>query len=251
MPNPVAFNLFGLEVRWYGILIGIGVILAYEIAKYLAKRMGTLPEVALDDFLILAVPLGVLGARVWYVLFEWDYYSQHMSEIINIRQGGLAIHGGIMAGILVGLVYCKRKGHHFFDLADCIAPGLVLAQGIGRWGNYMNGEAHGGPTDLPWAILVDGVRVHPTFLYESILDLCIFALLFFYVFKRRKFRGQVFALYGILYSIGRYFIEGLRTDSLMIGPFRTAQLTSIALIIACLVIYVVCGKKEKIIEDSH
>lgn len=118
MPNPVAFNLFGLDIRWYGIFIGIGVLLAYEIGKYLARRIGTLPETALDDFLILAVPLGVLGARTWYVLFEWGYYSQHMSEIINIRQGGLAIHGGIMAGILVGLVYCKKKGYHFFDLAD-------------------------------------------------------------------------------------------------------------------------------------
>lgn len=245
MPNPVAFTFFGLEVRWYGILIGLGVIFAYELAKYLTRQTENIPEVAIDDFLIMGVPLGVVGARAWYVIFEWDYYSQHASEIINIRQGGLAIHGGIVAGILVGLIYCKKKGYHFLDMADCVAPGLALAQGIGRWGNFMNGEAHGGPTDLPWGILVNGVRVHPTFLYESILDVAIFFFLFFVIFKRRKFKGQVFALYGILYSIGRYFIEGMRTDSLMIGPFRTAQITSILLIVACLIIYVVASKREK------
>lgn len=247
MLNPVAFHLFGLDVRWYGILIALGVLVALAIAKNLAGRVGGISPESLEDFLILAIPLGVLGARTWYVVFEWDYYSQHLNEIINIRQGGLAIHGGILGGIIAALIFSKRKGYKFLDLADCLAPGLVLAQGIGRWGNFINGEAHGGPTDLPWGILVDGVRVHPTFLYESILDVGIFLFLYFFLFKRRKFSGELFASYGILYSIGRYFIEGLRTDSLWIGPFRTAQVTSLVIIFLSILL-ILYGRKNTLVD---
>lgn len=234
--NPVAFSLFGIEVRWYGILIAVGVCFAMIIGDYLVKRSEGLYEDIFTDFVLWALPMGILGARIYYVLFSWDYYSAHPGEIFAIRNGGLAIHGGVILGVLTGIIFCKVKKVSFLELADVTAPGLVLAQGIGRWGNFINGEAHGGPTNLPWAITVDGIKVHPTFLYESIWDVAIFLFLFFYLFKRKKYHGQVFFAYGILYSIGRFFIEGLRTDSLMLGSLRVAQVVSLLTIFLFLVL---------------
>ncbi|MDO5301612.1 MAG: prolipoprotein diacylglyceryl transferase [Tissierellia bacterium] len=235
--NPIAFTLFGLEIRWYGIFIAIGALLAIRVAEYLARRNPLVPEESIMDFALWGMILGILGARIYYVIFEWSYYAQHPSEILAIRNGGLAIHGGLIAGALVAYFFTKRKQIPFMELLDTVAPGVVLAQGIGRWGNFMNGEAHGGPTDLPWAITVDGVSVHPTFLYESLLDVGIFLLLFLYVRKVRKYPGQMSAIYLALYSAGRFFIEGLRTDSLYVGPFRTAQLLSLILLLVALFIH--------------
>lgn len=241
--DPIAFTLFGVEVRWYGILIAIGAVLAVLVAESLIRRNPRIPRETVVDMSILVLPAGILGARLYYVLFEWDYYGAHLGEVFAIRNGGLAIHGGILAGVLVVYIFSRVRHLKFLDLLDMLAAGVPLAQGIGRWGNFMNGEAHGGPTDLPWAIPVGGEMVHPTFLYESILDVGIFIFLYFFLSKRRKFPGEMAAYYFIFYSLGRFFIEGLRTDSLYIGPLRTAQVISLVGI-AVGVIILAIGRKH-------
>ncbi|NLM07072.1 MAG: prolipoprotein diacylglyceryl transferase [Tissierellia bacterium] len=222
--NRVAFEIFGLPIMWYGIIIATAMAIAYFLVVHLAKKKGISEEIITDWFL-WTIPLSVIGARIYYVIFEWENYKGDFFKIINIRGGGLAIHGGIITGIIVTIIFCKKKGLSFWSFVDLIAPALVLAQGIGRWGNFANQEAHGGPTDLPWGIMIEGVKVHPTFFYEFVANvgICIFLL---YYSKKKKFEGELFLIYVFLYSFFRYFIEGLRTDSLYVGPFRTAQLVS-------------------------
>lgn len=240
--NPVAFTLFGIDVRWYGILIAFGALLAIYFADKLANERKIYKDF-INDFSIITLIAGLIGARTYYVIFQWSYYSQHKDEILSIRNGGLAIYGAIIVGIIVAIIFSRVKKIDFWDIADVCAPGLALAQGIGRWGNFINGEAHGGPTNLPWAILVNGQRVHPTFLYESILDISIFLFLYFYLDKHEKFRGQLFTTYMILYGIGRFFIEGLRTDSLYIGMFRVSQLVSLVLVAVGIAVSIINRKK--------
>lgn len=238
----VAFNIFGIDVMWYGILMATGMILGTVLAIKDAKRVG----ISEDDVLnlaICAIPCGVLGARLYYVIFNWSFYSQNPSQILNFRGGGMAIHGALIGGILAGFIYTKIKKINFLKMADIALIGMPLAQAIGRWGNYINGEAHGGPTDLPWGIMVDGVKVHPTFLYESIWDLGIF--IFLWIFRNKKeYEGQIAIFYIILYSLGRFFIEGLRTDSLMIGPFRMAQVISLVGVIGGIIAHIYLLKKN-------
>lgn len=238
--NPVAFRLFGLEIRWYGILIALGAFLALMICESMGKKYkykDGLYEGFATDMGIFAIIFGVLGARTYYVLFQLDYYLANPSEILAIRNGGLAIYGGIIAGLLTIYIFSKFKKINFMTLLDTASPGVILAQGIGRWGNFANSEAHGGPTNLPWGIYVDGIKVHPTFLYESILDLGIFVFLYFILSKRQKFTGHLTAFYLILYGLGRFFIEGMRTDSLYFGPFRISQIVSLIFILSGLIIY--------------
>ena len=227
----VAFSIFGLEIRWYGLLIASAVLIGTVLALKEAKRKGVNEE-TLIDMLLFAVPAAIIGARAYYVIFMWDYYSKNPSQILNIRGGGLAIHGVIIAGTLVAIIFAKVRKESFWKLADIVAPSLILGQAIGRWGNFANQEAHGGPTDLPWGIMIDGVKVHPTFLYESIWNLLVFGFLLWYRRKKATVEGEIYLLYLILYSVGRFFIEGLRTDSLMLGPFRVAQLISLAIIMS-------------------
>lgn len=227
--NPVAFRIVGLEIRWYGILMATGMAVAVWLIHRFARQKGIASD-TVYDFLLWVIPTAVVGSRIWYVLFNLDYYRGDLLSMINLREGGLAIHGGVIFGTLAGWIFCKIKKLSFWDMADMVAPGLILAQAIGRWGNFINQEAHGGPTDLPWGIMIDGVKVHPTFLYESLWNLLVFAVLM-KIYKKKPFEGSVFLLYGILYSIGRFFIEGLRTDSLMVGGLRTAQLVSIAVVV--------------------
>lgn len=241
--NPVAFSLFGLEVAWYGILISIGVMLGIIVALKEAKR-NQFKEDDLLDFLIYAIPLAIVGARAYYVIFSWDFYGKNPSEILNIRNGGLAIHGAIIAGILFGIAYSRWKKTSLFTLLDFIMPGLALGQSIGRWGNYINQEAYGGPTDLPWAITVNGTKVHPTFLYESICNFAIFLFLLWFARNKKKKDGEVLALYFILYSLVRFFIEGLRTDSLMFLGMRVAQLLSLSAILLGIGILIYLNKKR-------
>jgi len=240
--DPVAFEIFGIGVRWYGILISIGLVLGVIIAMKESVRLG-LDENVVLDFIIFAVPVAVICARAYYVLFNLSYYNGDIMKMINIRQGGLAIHGSVIGGVLTAIVYTKYKKIKFWKLADICAPGLILGQAIGRWGNFINQEAYGRPTNLPWAIHINGIGVHPTFLYESLWNLLIFIFLMS-IRKKKKFDGQLFALYMILYSFGRFFIEGLRTDSLMLGDFRVAQLLSLALIVAGICIYFFKGKRS-------
>lgn len=238
----VAFTIFGIDVMWYGILMATGMILGTYLALKEAERVG----ISEDDVLnlaIFAIPAGVLGARLYYVIFNWRYYSQNPSQILNFRGGGMAIHGALIGGILAGLIYTKIKKINFFKMADIALIGMPLAQAIGRWGNYINGEAHGGPTNLPWGIMVDGVKVHPTFLYESIWDFGIFIFLWMFR-KKKKYEGQVAVYYIILYSLGRFFIEGLRTDSLMIGPLRMAQVISLVGVVGGIIAHIYLLKKN-------
>ncbi|MBC8630977.1 prolipoprotein diacylglyceryl transferase [[Eubacterium] tenue] len=239
----VAFTIFGIDVMWYGILMATGMILGTLIAIKEAKRVGIKEDYILD-LAIIAIPAGLICARLYYVLFNWGYYSNNPSQILNLRGGGMAIHGALIGGVLAGYIFSRYKKLDFFKLADTVMLGMPLAQSIGRWGNFINQEAHGGPTNLPWGIMVNGVKVHPTFLYESIWDFGIFV--FLWIFRKKKsYEGQVIVLYAILYSLGRFFIEGLRTDSLMIGPFRMAQVISLVGIIGGIVVHMYLSNKNK------
>ena len=242
--NPVAFTIFGLEIRWYGIIIASAVVIGTLIAMKLAEKKG-INEDTILDLLLFLLPAAIIGARLYYVVFTWDNYKDNPIEILNIRGGGLAIHGAIIVGVIVGLIFAKVKKANFWSLADIVAPSLILGQSIGRWGNYANQEAHGGPTDLPWGIIVDGVKVHPAFLYESIWNFLVFLFLIYYSRNNTKKDGEVFLLYLILYSMARFFIEGLRTDSLMLGPIKVAQFISLgAMFIGVFLFYK--GRKKSI-----
>lgn len=241
--NPTAFTIFGIGIKWYGILIATGALLGVLMGDKLAKDQG-LKENIVSDFILIGIIPSVIGARIYYVLFEWGYYKDHLNEIFAIRNGGLAIYGAIITGIIIAYIYSKKKDVIFLKLLDVMSPGLALGQGIGRWGNFINQEAHGGPTDLPWGIMVDGVKVHPTFLYESIVDISVALFLYFYLSKHKKFDGQMLAVYAIVYGIGRFFIEGMRTDSLYIGGIRISQIVSIIFIVLGIIIYILKGKNS-------
>ncbi len=238
--NPVAFTIFGQEVMWYGIIITAAMALSVALSAKSAAAQGF----ESDDFLdiaLFALPTAVIFARAYYVIFNLPMYDNFI-EMLDIRQGGLAIHGGLIGGLLAGFVVVKAKKLNFFKASDVFMPFLALAQSIGRWGNYVNQEAYGRATNLPWAINIDGVNVHPTFLYESIWDFMVFLILL-KKSKNKDFDGQLVSLYLILYSVGRFFIESLRTDSLMFGNLRAAQIASITMIILGLLITLIRKNK--------
>lgn len=248
--NRYAFEIFGIGIAWYGIIIAFAMFMGVILLTKLGKKYGY-EENDIIDLALVVLPSAIVGARMYYVIFEWSYYSQNPNMILAFRQGGLAIHGGIIGGLIGGYIVCKVKKLKFADLADMVSMPLILGQAIGRWGNFINQEAHGGPTDLPWGIMVEGVKVHPTFLYESVWNLAVFTMLLL-TFKKRKFYGEHFLKYMIFYSIGRFFIEGLRTDSLMLGPLRMAQVISLVFIAIASGIIVYAKKTGKWkIEDNH
>ena len=246
-PDRVAFSVFGLDIMWYGLLIGIGMVLAVVLCYNRAEKHGLNKEHILD-LAIYCIPAGVIGARLYYVAFQWDAYKDDLKSIFNIREGGLAIHGGVLFGVGLGVILLvkvwKEKPMEWVDL--CV-PTIALAQAIGRWGNYFNQEAYGVETDLPWAIEVAGGKlVHPTFLYESLWCLALgLFLLWLEDSGKKKFTGQILCLYLILYSVERFFVEGLRTDSLMIGPLRQAQVLSLCLIAAGCVLWAILSRRRK------
>ena len=244
-PGPIAFTIGTLEIRWYGILIATGAMLATLLAYKRAPKRGIQPDDVLD-LVLWTLPIGIIGARVYYVIFSWNtLYRYDPMEAFNIREGGLAIHGGLIFGLVTAWAICRKKNIPFLSMADLILPGVVLAQCIGRWGNFFNSEAYGRPTNLPWAIVVNGQHVHPTFLYESVWCglLCLFLL---YVDNRhRRFSGQIMCLYGILYSAERFFVESLRTDSLMLGPFRQAMVLSAFVFVGSIILYVFLKRREE------
>ena len=243
IPNPVAFTVFGIEVRWYGVLIALGMVLATLLTYKRAPRHGLEPDRVLD-FILICIPVGIIGARLYYVVFNGSMYEGDFLKIINLRLVGLAIHGGLIFGIAAAVILCAVWKIRPLNVMDLAVPGVALAQAIGRWGNYFNSEAHGGPTDLPWAVTVNGQTYHPTFLYESIWCFLLFLFLI-YMDNHRRFEGQIFLLYGILYSVERFFVEALRTDSLMIGPFKQAQVLSLSVIIVFTIAYVILYKYWK------
>lgn len=234
-PNPIAFTIGNIDIRWYGILIALAITLGIVISVRRANKFGFKEDDVLDVILWM-LPMAVIGARAYYVLFNIKKYHS-FAEVINIRNGGLAIHGSLIFAIITIIIVCKKKNLRTLNFLDFLIPVVALGQAIGRWGNFFNGEAHGGPTNLPWGIIVNGVKVHPTFLYESIWCLLLFIFLIWFSGAKRSFYGQVLTLYGILYSFERFFVESLRTDSLMIGPFKQAQVLSITVIIACIILY--------------
>ncbi|MBQ3281621.1 MAG: prolipoprotein diacylglyceryl transferase [Eubacterium sp.] len=247
-PDPVAFTIFGADIRWYGILIAFAFMLGILIAVKRAPKFGIAGDTVLD-FALWLMPISIIGARLYYVIFSWDQYAGDLKSILAIRSGGLAIHGGIIAGVLTAVIFCKVRKVNLLDLLDLIFPEVALGQAIGRWGNFFNSEAHGGPTDLPWAIEVDGEMVHPTFLYESIWCLLLFLFLL-WLSDRREFRGQIVCAYGMLYSVERFFVEGLRTDSLMIGGLRQAQVISAVIFAAALIGFFLLKKREQSLHGS-
>ncbi|MCQ2551187.1 MAG: prolipoprotein diacylglyceryl transferase [Clostridia bacterium] len=242
-PGRVAFSIGGVDVMWYGVLIGLGFLLAILISYYRAPKLGIKKDHVLDVALTI-IPCAVIGARAYYVLFSWGYYQNHLDEIFSFRHGGLAIHGGLILSFIGVYILCKVKKEDFLNVADLVAPVIALGQAIGRWGNFFNEEAHGGLTDSSLAVVINGQSYYPTFLYESVWCFILFIFLI-YLTKHRSFRGQIVLLYGMLYSVERFFVEGLRTDSLMIGFLRQAQVISIAIFIFCLVLYVILKKKKQ------
>ena len=245
--DPIAFKFGPFEVYWYGLIMATAVFLGLILAMKEADRRNINPDLIVD-LVIYVLPVAILGARIYYVIFEWGYYSQHPQEIIAVWHGGLAIHGAIIGALIGGLAFAKFKNISFWDLTDIAAPSFIIGQAIGRWGNFMNQEAHGGAVSrsflenlhLPrWIIeqmQIQGTYYHPTFLYESIWNLLIFLFLTFY-WKKQEFLkpGEVFLSYISLYSIGRFFIEDMRTDSLMLGPIQMARAISLAIILVSVI----------------
>lgn len=249
--DPVAISIGPIKIYWYGIIIALAMLIGISLATKEAQKLG-LEEDTMVDMALWAIPIGFIGARLYYVLFKWDYYIQNPSEIIAIWNGGIAIYGGLIAGGLAVYWFARRKKMTLTLLLDILAPSVLLAQSIGRWGNFINQEAHGGAVSrqfletlyLPEFIIeqmnINGTYYHPTFLYESLWSLLGFILLI--ILRNQKDllrRGEVALSYVIWYSFGRFFIEGMRTDSLWIGDImRVSQMLSLVLFISAIILLV-------------
>ena len=257
-----------ITIKWYGAIIAFGFLLAVLFGGRMAYKW----KMSIDkmlDVLIYGTLGGILGARLYYVAFEWDYYGKHLEDVFKIWEGGLAIYGGLIGGIIAAFITCKFNKLNFCNLLDLAGMSFLIGQGIGRWGNFMNQEAFGTNTDLPWGmwsekiasyinsnqtlfsekgIVMDAdVAVHPTFLYESVWCILGFFVLFYICKKHRKFSGQIILCYGIWYGLERAVVEGLRTDSLYIPGtvLRVSQVFSAAIAVICLVTLVVLLNKYK------
>ncbi len=243
--NSTAFSVFGRDIKWYALIILTGIILAILFGIWEGKRTGVSSDTILDIALI-CIPVAIICARIYYVACEWSYYSRYPSEIIQIWNGGLAIYGGIIGGSLSAYIYSRIKKISIGELFDIGGFGFLIGQAVGRWGNFMNVEAYGYQTDLPWGMFVEEVNmtVHPTFLYESLWNVLGFVLLFIYR-KHKKFSGEVFLMYVVWYGLGRAWIEGLRSDSLYIGStgIRISQLLAVLTVIVATGIIAVRRKK--------
>ena len=239
IPN-IAFSIFGIEIYWYAIIITFAIV----ISILLMKRQNGKYKINFDDIiklLIFVLPITIIGARIYYVLFKFDYYKNNLIEIFNIRNGGLAIYGGIISGIIVIIIYCKIKKIKILDLLDYIAPYLALGQSIGRWGNFFNIEAYGIETNSIFRMgIIENskyIEVHPTFLYESISTLIIFIILN-RISKNRKYSGQIICLYLLMYSFIRMIIEQIRSDSLIFQGFKISQIISLIIFIISILLII-------------
>lgn len=254
-PGAIALKFGPLSIHWYGILIGAGILLAYwYVAAELRRRK--LPQKPVDDMALWVILSGVIGARLYFVLFELPYFAAHPLDVFKVWQGGLAIHGAIIGGATAYFIYIFKHKLNWKLYADVIMPGVLLAQALGRWGNFMNSEAFGGPTGLPWKLFIPLANrpagyeafsyFHPTFLYESLWNLAGFLLLVYIscTAQPRKFPGHIFYAYLIWYSFGRFFIESLRLDSLYIGGFRAAQVVSAILFFLGLILLIFSLKRH-------
>ena len=269
---PKGFSVFGFFIALYGVIIATGMVLAVVLDAKLAPKNDVKPD-HVWDMALYVIFFGVLGARAYYVIFAWDHYKDNLVSILNIRNGGLGIYGGVLAGILTLYIYCKRHKLTFFQTADTILPGVTLGQLMGRWGNFTNREAFGQYTDSLFAMrlpiaavrandisdsiragIVEGtnyIQVHPTFLYESMWNICLLILMI-WATGHKKFKGQIFSIYMAGYGIGRFWIEGLRTDQLLVPGTGLAisQVVAIVMILCAIMMNLVgygvikVGKKE-------
>lgn len=239
--NPVMIEIGSLSIHWYGLILALGAVAGLLLAIQEGKRFGIRSDFFMD-LLLIGAPTAIIAARIYYVAFQWDQYKDNFLDVFKIWQGGIAIYGAIAGALICGYFYSKAKGYSFWRIADICAPSLLIGQMIGRWGNFVNQEAYGGPVEESFLrntlhipnfivdqmyIVKDAVFVHPTFLYESIWSLV--GLIILFVIRRRNFmrEGEVIASYFIWYSIGRFFIEALRTDSLaFVGPTWLANLVN-------------------------
>ncbi len=259
--NPVAFSFWGFDVRFYSLLILIGVLLGYFMIVREAKRFGISSDFMFNLF-FWTIIIGIIGARLYYVVFNWEYFGSHIGEIWQIWQGGLAIHGGILFGLITISIYTKRHNVRLGRILDIVVIPLILAQAIGRWGNFFNSEAYGAATTLNHLrslhipeFIIQGMRINgiyytPTFFYESLWCLIGFAIMLFV--RRSKYVkiGQITGIYMIWYGVGRFFIEASRTDSLILLGFKVAQLVSIIMIIVGIVLFILGVRKGKY-EDLY
>ena len=260
--NRVAFYFSGIPVYWYGIIIALSLVAGVALASLAAKKIGENTDIPLD-LAIFCGPLAIVFARLYYVAFNLDYYLANPAEIFNLRGGGIAIYGAIIGAVIAALVYCRVKKYNSLTVFDIGAVGLICGQMTGRWGNFFNQEAFGGNTNLPWGMISENtisylkelqleganvnphIPVHPTFLYESLWSFVVLVILF-KIIKHRRFSGQVFFAYASLYGLGRFFIEALRTDSLMLGPIRVSQALALVSVILFGFLYFYFLKKHKI-----
>lgn len=244
--NPIAFQFYNIKIYWYGIIIAAAFLIGFLVLMRIAKTE-KYDQDLLTDIILITTPIAIIGARLYYVTFRLDEYRNNLGEVYKVWHGGLAIYGAIIFSIISVIAICKVKKIEIWPILDMAAPGLVIAQAIGRWGNFVNQEAYGGVTNLPWAmtILENGIykSVHPTFLYESLWNLCVFLFLIWF-FKRRKNAGEVFLAYIGLYSFGRFWIETLRADSLYFAGLKISQLVAVFFIIFALVLFIKRRKKN-------
>jgi phosphatidylglycerol:prolipoprotein diacylglycerol transferase len=254
-----AFEIFGLPIYWYGIIIALAFLSAVLLGLRSCRKYDIEPDNVLD-MVLFAAPAAIIGARLYYVIFSWDQYKDNLIDIFKVRDGGLAVYGGVIAAALVAWIYARVKKMSFLNIMDFAAPYIVLGQGIGRWGNFVNQEAFGTATQLPWRMngdipdkylsgltnALDPAKwgVHPTFLYESLWDFAVFFFLLWYRKKKKKLTGEVLFLYLIFYGIGRFIIEGLRTDSLYLGSIRVSQMLSALLVLAFAVLFIYRRRKK-------
>jgi phosphatidylglycerol---prolipoprotein diacylglyceryl transferase len=240
-PGPDILHIGSFTLHWYGLLIASAVLIGVNLSVYLAQKRQMSGEM-IGDLAIWLVLAAIPSARLYYVLFKWEDYKNNLGDVLAVWKGGIAIHGAIIGGILATLIFSRLKKIDFWSLADVVAPSVALGQAIGRWGNFFNSEAFGAPTNLPWKLyiptsrrpseLMDVEYFHPTFLYESLWNLGVFGILMLLFFRslsaRKPLRnGSLFLIYLVIYSLGRVWIEGLRTDSLMFGSLRMAQVISL------------------------
>lgn len=273
---PKSFNFFGVDIAFYGCIIALGMILGIALVCYIAKTSGQDYNEYID-FALYAIIFSVIGARLYYVIFSWDYYGKHPNEILNIREGGLAIYGGVIAGVLVCLIYTRVKKISFKKIADTAVYGLILGQIIGRWGNFFNREAFGGVakdssplmmkiffgdkysiSQVPDAVRqgmetlkgktlseIGYIQVQPTFLYESLWNLCVLILMLTFR-KKKKFDGEILLWYLLGYGTGRAIIEGMRTDQLIMPVTRWPVSQALSIVVAAVALTIIIVKRVQI-----
>ena len=250
--NPVAFTIGNYPVYWYGIIIASGLLLAVLYA-YVSSKRYNVDGNKLINCILVGIITGIVGARLYYCFFEWDYYGKNPIEILYINNGGLAIYGGIIGALLGGLTVAKIQKMKVMPILDITMMGFLLGQGIGRWGNFMNQEAFGAPTDLPWGMVSQGtgnIAVHPCFFYESVWCLLGFVVLHFYGKYRQRYAGQIFFSYLVWYGFERMIVEGLRTDSLYMhfqifgNAVRVSQLLSAIIFVVGIVMLLINIKRK-------